>query len=453
MKQKTYKINFINVLLILIFLAGMGILLYPNISDYFNQKNSSKAIATYDEQLAQIKEEERKEIVSYATQYNYKLMQDAGRFSCTDDRHIDYMAQLDIDGKGMMGYLKVPKLNIDVPIYHTTDESVLANAIGHVEGTSLPVGGAGSHAALSAHTGLPSAVLFTNLEQMQEGDTFSIYIMGEEHKYIIDQVKVVLPGDTSDLAIDPNEDYVTLITCTPYGVNTHRLLVRGKRVDMDDKEAIETVTEAEKATLKKWTREQVVNAVAAGFATSFGVLLIIILPAQIRTSGLRPWDETIADVMDCSRVISKKATRDNWEASYVAEEADWLGALRPWDDRVLEPWHVTDKDFEKARAYAVGFDEVDISADALDEHKDYVPKKNYSSMLDPKLRFTKEIFEYREWDEKMDDEEDEDNRDWDADILDKVSQDWKQINANMYREATNYIGIEELETEEENPYT
>ena len=447
MKQKSYKVNFINILLILIFLAGMGILLYPNISDYFNQKNSSKAIATYDEQLAQIKEEEREEIISDATQYNYDLMQDAGRFSGTQERHEAYEAQLNVDGKGMMGYLKIPKLNVDVPIYHTTDESVLESSVGHVEGTSLPIGGVGSHAALSAHTGLPSAILFTNLEKMQEGDTFSIFIMGEEHKYLVDQIKVVLPGDTSDLAIDPNEDYVTLITCTPYGVNTHRLLVRGKRVDLDDEAAIE----AESATMNHWTREQIVNAVAVGFAASFGLLLFFILPAQVRKGGLRPWDETISDVMDSSKVISELATRENWEALYVAQEADWLGALRPWNDRIFEPWYLADKDFEKARTYDTGFDDVEVSSDALDEHQDYIPKKNYSLILDPKLRFKKDNFEYREWDEDMADPEADKNRDWDDDILDKVTQNWKQINAKVYKEATNYIGIEELDTEEENP--
>lgn len=136
---------------------------------------------------------------------------------------------------------------------------------------------------------------------------------------------------------------------------------------------------------------------------------------------------------------------------YVAQEADWLGALRPWNDRIFEPWYLADKDFEKTRTYDTGFDDVEVSSDALDEHQDYIPKKNYSLILDPKLRFTKDNFEYREWDEDMADPEDDKNRDWDDDILDKVTQNWKQINAKVYKEATNYIGIEELDTEEENP--
>lgn len=445
MEQKKASVNFINVSLILIFLVGMGILLYPNISDYINQKNSSKVIATYDEELAQMEEEERKQILQDATAYNYQLMQDGGRFSMTEEEKKEYMTTLDIDGKGMMGYLKVPKLGINVPVMHTTDESVLQTAVGHVEGTSMPVGGNGSHAALSAHTGLPSAVLFTYLEEMEVGDEFTVYILGEAHKYVIDQIKVVLPGDTSDLAIDPNEDYITLITCTPYGQNTHRLLVRGKRVF--EEETVEK-EEEETPTMNKLTREQIVGYVASGFSIVFVGLLLFLLPAHIKASGLRPWDDTIDVVADAACAISDSATRENWEVSGMAQETDWMARLRRWDDDILKPWHLEDKEFDRVRTRHIILDEVEEGDEALKEHEDFVPTEDYSYKLHPELRFSASKSKLREFDESLRKEKSRKQRNWDGDILDKVSQNWKQLNTKTYKNATGYIHIDENDGKE-----
>lgn len=447
MEQKKASVNFINVLLILIFLIGMGILLYPNISDYINLRNSSKVIATYDEELAEMEEEQRKEIMSEAVSYNYNLMQDGGRFSMTDEDKEEYMDNLNIDGKGMMGYLKVPKLGINVPIMHTTEESVLQTSVGHVEGTSLPVGGNGTHAALSAHTGLPSAVLFTYLEELEEGDTFTVYILGEAHKYVIDRISVVLPGDTSELAIDPNEDYITLITCTPYGQNTHRLMVRGKRV------TDETVIEKEKedATMEKLTREQIVSFVAGGFGIAFGGLLIFLLPAHIKVSGLRPWDETIDIVTDAAYAIYEESTKENWEVASVSKEAKWLASWRRWDDDILKPWHLEDKEFDKARTLNITLDGIETGENDLEEHDSFVPKHDYSYKLHPELRFSKTKTSLREWDESLEKEKEHNRkkRDWDVDILDKVSQNWKQLDTETYKKATRYTNIDENDGKEE----
>lgn len=216
-------------------LAGLVILLYPSLSTYLSAKNGSRATGDYDSLVNQKNEANRQEILQAAIDYNSVLAQentglpdtdDMGRPVCRDE----YWDILDLTGNGMMGYIILPTLNETIPIYHSTEESVLQVGIGHVVNTSFPVGGPSTHAALSGHRGLPSASLFTNLDQIKIGDCFYIKMMDQVLAYQVDQILTVLPDETKELAIVPGEDYVTLITCTPYGVNSHRLLVRGTRI-------------------------------------------------------------------------------------------------------------------------------------------------------------------------------------------------------------------------------
>lgn len=226
-----------SVIRLLCILLGIGILLYPSISTYLSEKNGSRAAADYDGLVEQENEAARQAILQEAIDYNRTLTEEQqntglpltdvqGRPFCRDE----YWDILDLTGNGMMGYIVLPTLNETIPIYHSTEESVLQVGIGHVVNTSFPVGGPSTHAALSGHRGLPSASLFTNLDQVEIGDCFYIKMMDQVLAYQVDQILTVLPEETQELAIVPGEDYVTLITCTPYGVNSHRLLVRGTRI-------------------------------------------------------------------------------------------------------------------------------------------------------------------------------------------------------------------------------
>lgn len=225
-----------NLIRLLCILLGVVILVYPSLSAYLSEKNGSRAAGSYDGLVEQQNEAARQAVLQAAMDYNQRLAEenDTG-LPLTDEQGKpicpeEYWDLLDIVGNGMMGYIILPTLDETIPIYHSTEESVLQVGIGHVINTSLPVGGPSTHAALSGHRGLPSASLFTNLDQMAVGDRFYIRVMNQILAYQVDQILTVLPDDTEDLAIVPGEDYVTLITCTPYGVNSHRLLVRGTRI-------------------------------------------------------------------------------------------------------------------------------------------------------------------------------------------------------------------------------
>ncbi len=224
-----------NVIRFLCILIGAAILIYPSVSTYLSEKNGSRATGNYDGIVEQANEAERQAILQAAMDYNHALAEEdtghpptdsMGRPVCRDE----YWDLLNPVGDGMMAYIMIPAINESIPIYHGTEESVLQVGIGHVVNTSLPVGGPSTHAALSGHRGLPSASLFTNLDQVKVGDQFYIRVVNQVLAYQVDQILTVLPNNTKDLAIVPGEDYVTLITCTPYGVNSHRLLVRGTRV-------------------------------------------------------------------------------------------------------------------------------------------------------------------------------------------------------------------------------
>ena len=218
------------ILLFMVLFLGVGVLLYPTVSDYWNSFHQSRAIASYVEQVAQIDTEAYEQEWQKAQAYNVRLTWGADRWVMTEKQLEEYNNTLNLTGSGVMGYIEIPKIGCSLPIYHGTDEAVLQIAVGHIEGSSLPTGGKGTHAVLSGHRGLPSAKLFTDLDQMEEGDVFIVRILNEILTYEVDQILIVLPYEMEALAIDPEQDYCTLVTCTPYGINSHRLLVRGRRI-------------------------------------------------------------------------------------------------------------------------------------------------------------------------------------------------------------------------------
>lgn len=232
------KQNFITILLIFILLVGLSMLSYPTVSDYWNSFHQSKAVAGYVDSVADLSKAEYSKMLSDSESYNKTLDQGViPDLNINGEAKEAYNKLLDVTGSGIMAYVEIPKLNTTMPIYHGTDDSVLQVAIGHIPGTSLPVGGEGTHSVISGHRGLPSAKLFTDIDKLVDGDVFLIQVLGETLTYEVDQILTVTPDDVSALTIDPDQDYVTLVTCTPYGVNSHRLLVRGHRIANETKEA------------------------------------------------------------------------------------------------------------------------------------------------------------------------------------------------------------------------
>ncbi len=219
------------IILILIFLIGLSLVLYPTVADYWNSLHQSRAIATYAEEVAHIDTEKYTAVWQDAVAYNQSLRERDNIFILSDEQKIAYDQLLNIGGNGVMGYIEIPAIGVSLPVYHGTDEAVLQIAIGHLEWTSLPVGGESTHCVVSGHTGLPSAKLFTNLNQLEKGDTFLFRILDETLTYEVDQINIVLPHETDLLHIEEGKDLCTLVTCTPYGVNSHRMLVRGHRVE------------------------------------------------------------------------------------------------------------------------------------------------------------------------------------------------------------------------------
>jgi sortase A len=224
------KKNRSNIILILIFLVGLSVMLYPTVSDYVNQKNQSRAVASYSEEVENLSDVDYQAYFDAADDYNRRLAETPDAFYRPEEVS-GYTDTLDVSGTGIMGYITISKIGVELPIYHGTSDGVLQVAAGHLEGSSLPVGGAGTHAVISAHRGLPSAKLFTNLDELEVGDTFTITVLDRVLTYEVDQISIVLPTETDLLQSVEGKDYVTLMTCTPYGINTHRLLVRGKRIE------------------------------------------------------------------------------------------------------------------------------------------------------------------------------------------------------------------------------
>lgn len=261
--------NLFITLFALILLIGIGVLAYPSVADWWNRMHASRAVAGYVEQVKSMEPERRAAMLAEADKYNADLPSVPDRWNLEDNAEQlkRYNETLDITGTGIMGYVSIPKIGVQLPVYHGTDEAVLQIALGHLTGSSLPVGGDTSHAVISGHTGLPSAKLITDLDQLKAGDLFQFHVLDRTLTYEVDEINVVLPGEMDKLNLSQGEDLATLVTCTPYGVNSHRLLVRGHRVPNPPEEKVAANYDEPQSML--WT------AIAIGA----GVLLMVLLLA------------------------------------------------------------------------------------------------------------------------------------------------------------------------------
>ncbi len=269
----------INLLSVLILVCGIGVLAYPAVSNLYYEVQQQKLTEHYDSMVTDtVQQEEIPQELEECREYNQGLLQggvlltDPFDESQLDPTTMPYAGLLNIEGDGAMGYITIPSIDVNLVIYHGTGEDVLQKGVGHLQGTSLPVGGTGTHCVLSAHSGLSSKKLFTDLEQLVEGDVFYLHVLGETLAYQVDQIKVVLPSETEDLRIDAQQDYVTLVTCTPYGINTHRLLVRGTRIPYEAAEAVRQTTEQPRTS--SWLKQYLEAAlVGLGMLLAAWILL------------------------------------------------------------------------------------------------------------------------------------------------------------------------------------
>ncbi len=268
------KKHFSTILLIIVFLVGLGLMMYPTVSDMVNKAHQSVAINSYEEQVAEMSKDDFTKILDEARAYNSKLTTNEFPKNSEDlEGNEAYRSAMNPAGDGMIGYVKIDSLNLKMPVYHTTKESVLQSGIGHIPTTSLPVGGEGTHAVLTGHRGLPSAKLFSDLDKLEEGDVFYIYVLDDVLAYEVDQIKTVLPTETRDLQIIDGEDHVTLVTCTPYGVNTHRLLIRGTRIPYSA--AIEKTNSADIETHKVIDTGLLITVIGAPLMTLIFITVLI----------------------------------------------------------------------------------------------------------------------------------------------------------------------------------
>ena len=271
---KFIKRNFPIILFIIIFITGFSIMLYPFVSNMISAKTYDSVIVSYTKTASNTSDSKNIQLLAQAKSYNSSLstttVMDA--FSYPDrEESADYLNTLNINNNGVMGFISIPKIDVRIPIYHGTSSKVLQKGVGHLEGSSLPIGGSGTHSILSAHRGLPSARLFTDLDQMKKGDQFYIYVLDQTLAYEVDQITVIEPDNTDYLTMNNNEDYVTLVTCTPYAVNTHRLLVRGHRVEYKEEVLSTTVVS------KKSTTADIVFYIGIAIAIITFIVAIIII--------------------------------------------------------------------------------------------------------------------------------------------------------------------------------
>lgn len=271
---------------LLIFAAGAGIFLYPAVSNFLAERNQSNVIHTYQAKVEQMDQEEIDEAWSRAVEYNENLAGDPvhdpfvmGSGYILPDNYEDV---LNLNGDGVMGYVEIPKIDVYLPVYHGTGEEVLAQGAGHLDVTALPIGGEGNHSVISAHRGLPSAELFTRLDEMEMGDVFYIHVLDRTLAYEVDQIEVILPEELALLQPEEGKDLVTLLTCTPYAVNTHRLLVRGARISYEE----EAVQDSEQIlqTENGWRQEYLIAA-AAGLGVLAAVIITVVMVRKIRRRG------------------------------------------------------------------------------------------------------------------------------------------------------------------------
>ncbi len=245
-KGKKKRISLSTIILTVIFLVGLGVMLYPTVSDYWNSFHQTRAIANYDAVVAELDETDYEALFQAAEEYNEKLRGLGAPFSEHEELSELYYSVLDVAGNGIIGYINIPKINVNLPIYHGTSDSVLNVAAGHLEGSSLPIGGEARHSVLSAHRGLPSAKLFTDLDELEVADIFTITVLNQVLTYEVDQILIVEPTQMEALNVAAGQDYCTLLTCTPYGINSHRMLVRGHRVENIDDRVIVVTPDAQK---------------------------------------------------------------------------------------------------------------------------------------------------------------------------------------------------------------
>ena len=258
---------------VLIFVLGLGIMLYPTIANYVNARSQTVAIDHYEE-AARANAAYYEGLLEQAQAFNREIFENGGLVNLTDEQKAAYETLLNLNGDGVMGYIEIPRLELKLSIGHGTEEDVLQRMVGHIEGSSLPVGGESTHAVLSAHRGLPTAKLFSDLDLMQVGDRFTIHTLNQTLTYQVDQITVILPEEIEALAIEPGRDYVTLMTCTPYAVNTHRLLVRGVRVE----EAEPTPESAQSGKEPPDARRLLQNVVLPALAAVlFGTMLVLLM--------------------------------------------------------------------------------------------------------------------------------------------------------------------------------
>lgn len=217
------------VILVIIMLIGLAVFLYPSVSDWWNSMHASRAIAGYVDAVDELSEAEKDAMLEAARMYNDSLSEGV-HFNLSDEEYAEYESILDVTGTGIMGYIQIPSIGVNLPVYHGVDEGILQIAAGHIPGSSFPVGGDGVHSVMSGHRGLPSAKLFSDLDKLDEGDVFTVTVLDETITYMVDQIRIVLPEETDELGIVNGKDYSTLVTCTPYGINSHRILMRGHRI-------------------------------------------------------------------------------------------------------------------------------------------------------------------------------------------------------------------------------
>ncbi len=292
MKSKGFAKQLPNLIFAAVFFVGLGIFLYPSVSNYINTKNQSRTVTDYEDLMSTLTEEDYNTYWQTAQEYNDKLKERGMNFNLSDEELAEYHSVLDPTGTGVMGHIEIEKLGVDLPVYHDVTESVLQVGIGHIPGSSLPAGTTGSHAILSGHRGLPSAKLFSELDQMIEGDTFLLHIMNQTFAYQVDNIQIVLPEETQGLTIYPDQDYVTLVTCTPYGVNTHRMLVRGRRVDYNEETRLIVPADATKFN----------NLVVAPFIAGPIILVLFIwFVASTSDRGKKKKSATVDDLRRPSR--------------------------------------------------------------------------------------------------------------------------------------------------------
>lgn len=269
-------------LLILVFLAGLSLLLYPTVSDYWNSLHQSFAYSTYAERVAKMDDVDYYEYLQQARQYNARLARDSRlNLNPKGEALEEYYNTLQIDDTGIMGSIMIEKLDVFLPIYHGTDDAVLQIAVGHLPGTSLPVGGPNTHMMLSGHRGLPSAKLFSDLDRMEIGDVFVVYTLDEVLTYMVDRIDVVLPYELDALRIEPGRDLCTLVTCTPYGINSHRLLVRGTRIETEVRTDIRVTADAQRVEPVQYMPFLI------GPFLLWVLFVILTLPAAYRKKTLR----------------------------------------------------------------------------------------------------------------------------------------------------------------------